>query len=222
MLALLCGCAHSTFRGSHAVKPGPIQLDRAVNVALSWPAPGTADELMGARVLEDGAPLGDPQLALTKAILHTNQRIAPVAALELAGTTVRSARSVRIEPEFLGATLLQESAYDPEAISSAGAVGIAQFMPDTAAGIGVDPRDPSSAIPGAAALLASYVRAYEGRFDDPYAIALAAYNAGPGAVDQYRGVPPYPETVEYIGDVYERWARIAGYERPATLLRTSP
>ncbi|MGR4065488.1 MAG: lytic transglycosylase domain-containing protein [Vulcanimicrobiaceae bacterium] len=191
-------------------------------MALSWPAPGTADELVGARVLEDGGLLASPQLALTRAILHTNQRIAPVAALELAGTTIRAARAARIQPEFLGATLLQESAYDPDAVSSAGAVGIAQFMPETAAGAGVDPRDPASAIPGAAALLSSYVRAYDGRFDDPYAVALAAYNAGPGAVDRYGGVPPYPETTEYIADIYERWARIAGYERPATLLRTSP
>ena len=100
-------------------------------------------------------------------------------------------------------------------MSSAGAVGIAQFMPSTADAIGVDPFDPFSAIAGAAQLLASYVSAYDGRYANPYAAALAAYNAGPGAVAAYRGVPPYPETREYIDDIVDRWAQIAGYERPA-------
>ena len=59
-----------------------------------------------------------------------------------------------------------------------------------------------------------YVRAYGGRYDDPYAIALAAYNAGPGAVDRYRGVPPYPETRDYVATIFDRWARIVWYERP--------
>lgn len=53
-----------------------------------------------------------------------------------------------------------------------------------------------------------YVNAYDGRFADPYAVALAAYNAGPGTVAYYRGVPPYPETRAYVGDIYDRWARL--------------
>ncbi|MDQ2871859.1 MAG: lytic transglycosylase domain-containing protein, partial [Candidatus Eremiobacteraeota bacterium] len=120
------------------------------------------------------------------------------------------------------ATLLQESAYDPNALSSAGAIGIAQFMPDTAAGFGVDPYAPFDAIAGAGALLASYVSAYANVYPDPYAAALAAYNAGPGAVSEYRGVPPYPETREYIGDIYERWGRIASYEGSAAQPRIGP
>jgi len=101
----------------------------------------------------------------------------------------------------------------PRALSSAGAIGIAQFEIGTADDHGVDPFDPYRAIPGAASLLASYVAAYRAAYANPYAIALAAYNAGPGAVAYYRGVPPYPETREYIELIYERWARIAGYER---------
>lgn len=166
------------------------------------------------RLLRDGGAVRDPALAITRAILRTNPRLAPVDALQLAGETVRAARAQDLPPEFLGATLLQESAFDPDAISSAGAVGIAQFMLSTAQGVGVDPFDPVSAIDGAAALLASYVRAYDGVYANPYAAALAAYNAGPGAVSAYRGVPPYPETRAYIDDIVDRWAKIVSYEPP--------
>ncbi len=61
---------------------------------------------------------------------------------------------------------------------------------------------------GSAALLGRYVNAYDGLYADPYATALAAYNAGPGTVAYYHGVPPYAETRAYIALVYDRWARI--------------
>jgi soluble lytic murein transglycosylase-like protein len=168
--------------------------------------------LLGARLLYDGPPTTSNALAITRAVLHTNMQISPIDALQLSAAAVRAAREHGLPPEFLAATLLQESAFDPRAISSAGAVGIAQFMPSTADGIGVDPFDPYSAIDGAAQLLASYVHAYAQR-PNPYVLALAAYNAGPGVVATYRGVPPYPETREYIDYIVDRWAKIAGYER---------
>ncbi len=145
--------------------------------------------------------------------MRTNPRITAIGSLALAVATVRAARATSLPPEFLAATILQESAYDPSAISSAGAIGIAQFEIETADAYGIDPFDPYRAIPGAARLLASYVRAYDGTYADPYATALAAYNAGPGAVAHYHGVPPYQETRDYIALIFERWGRIAGYER---------
>ena len=188
-------------------------LKYAINAALSWPAPSYVDALIGDRPLQDGGRLRSPQLAIARAILRTNPRITAVGSLALAGATVRAARESSLPPEFLAATILQESAYDPQALSAAGAIGIAQFEIETADEYGVDPFDPYRAIPGAARLLASYVAAYRPRYADPYAIALAAYNAGPGAVERYRGVPPYAETREYIALIYERWGRIDGYER---------
>jgi soluble lytic murein transglycosylase-like protein len=213
--AMLCDCSASTFERTTLARPVAIpNLKRAINGALSWPAPSHVDALVGARLLEDGSAAGAPQLAIARAILRTNPRITAIGSLVLAGVTVEAAQSNRLPPEFLAATILQESAYDPQALSSAGAVGIAQFEIGTADEYGVDPFQPYSAIAGAARLLSSYVRAYRRVYADPYAIALAAYNAGPGTVSYYDGVPPYPETREYIALIYERWGAIAGYERP--------
>jgi peptidoglycan DL-endopeptidase CwlO len=162
--------------------------------------------------LLDGAPVDSPELALARAILRTSPSVAQVPALLLAVATANSARRHGLPPEFLGATLLQESAYDVEALSSAGAIGVAQFEPETAAGIGIDPYDPFEAIDGAGELLGDYVAGYRAVYDDPYATALAAYNAGPAAVQRYGGIPPYAETREYVALIFDRWARIVSYE----------
>jgi soluble lytic murein transglycosylase-like protein len=166
-------------------------------------------------LVRDGPPVAQPELAIARAILRTNPQIVQADALLLAAATVRAAREHSLPPEFLGAALLQESAYDPRALSPAGAIGIAQFMPETAADAGVDPYDPYDSIDGAAALLGGYAAAYAHRYADPTAAALAAYNAGPLAVARYDGVPPYPETREYIALIYDRWARIVSYETAA-------
>jgi soluble lytic murein transglycosylase-like protein len=181
-------------------------------MVLSWPAPVDVRALKGAVLIRDGALVEQPELAIARAILRTNPRIVQSVALLFADATVRAARAQSLPPEFLGATLLQESAYDAQALSSAGAIGIAQFMPDTAAGVGVNPYDPLDAIAGAGGLLGSYVVDYRGRYEDSYAAALAAYNAGPLAVQRYHGVPPYHETHDYIALIFDRWARIISYE----------
>lgn len=185
-----------------------------LDVALRWPDDrADRDVIYGARPLYDGPPVATPSLAIARAILHTDLRIQPLAALRLATETAIAARRNGVPPEFLAALLLQESAYDPRAISSAGAVGLAQFTFGTAEDHGVDPFDPEDSIRGAAALVGGYVRAYRGRYPDPYAVALAAYNAGPGAVAAYDGVPPYAETRTYIEDIAERQARLYSYEK---------
>jgi len=105
-----------------------------------------------------------------------------------------------VDPALLAAVARAESGFDPAAKSPAGAVGLMQLMPATARSLGVDPLDPAQAADGAARLLAGYLRDYGGRTD----LALAAYNAGPGAVRRFGGVPPYPETRTYI-------QRVTGY-----------
>ncbi len=112
-------------------------------------------------------------------------------------TTIESAAAANgIPASLLAALVSHESGFNPNAVSSAGAEGIAQFMPATAQGMGVNPFDSTSAINGAAKLLG----AYSSRFGS-YANALAAYNAGPTAVARYGGVPPYPETQAYVPTV---------------------
>ncbi|HSI30806.1 MAG TPA: transglycosylase SLT domain-containing protein, partial [Miltoncostaeaceae bacterium] len=102
-----------------------------------------------------------------------------------------------VAPALLAALLRSESGFDPRAVSPAGAQGIAQLMPATARGLGVrDPFDPSQAIPAAARLLGGHLRAF-----GSVPLALAAYNAGPGAVRRYGGVPPYRETQAYVARV---------------------
>ncbi|HZV49916.1 MAG TPA: lytic transglycosylase domain-containing protein [Candidatus Dormibacteraeota bacterium] len=106
-----------------------------------------------------------------------------------------------VPDSILSALLEQESGFNPSAVSPAGAEGIAQFLPSTASGLGVDPWDPASAIPGAARLLASYYQRF-GSWD----LALAAYNAGPAAVASAHGVPPIPETQNYVASILAKAA----------------
>lgn len=192
-----------------AIIPDNVRIDALRDAALSWHIPVPAPAIRGARLFMD-APRGSGALAATvRNILRTNPRLDPIDALALAEATFVAARRHHIAAGFLAATLLQESAYDPAAISSAGAVGIGQFTVGTADIFGIDPWQPVGAIDGTARVLAGYLADYRrAGAPDPYAWALAAYNAGPLAVARYGGVPPYPETRQYISDIYERWSRI--------------
>lgn len=109
----------------------------------------------------------------------------------------RSALANGLQPVLLAALLRAESDFRADAVSHMGAQGIAQFMPETARGMGLaDPLDPDQAIPAAARLLGDHVRSF-----GSVPLALAAYNAGPGAVRRYGGVPPYAETRGYVAKV---------------------
>jgi soluble lytic murein transglycosylase-like protein len=103
-------------------------------------------------------------------------------------------------PEDLFLRLVrQESNFRPAAVSSKGAIGLAQLMPGTARLLRVNPHDPAQNLEGGARYLSMQYR----KFGD-WRLALAAYNAGPGAVEKYRGVPPYAETQQYVKKILGR------------------
>lgn len=103
-----------------------------------------------------------------------------------------------VDPAVLHGLIQQESGFDPTAQSSAGASGLTQLMPGTASSMGVaNPLDPAESIEGGARYLSQMMSQFPGSTTD----ALAAYNAGPGAVKQYGGVPPYAETQSYVSKV---------------------
>ena len=113
-----------------------------------------------------------------------------------------AAARYELSPAFLDAVARAESGYDPDAVSPAGAIGVMQLMPATARDLGVDPRDPRQNILGGAA----YLRLLLDRFDGDIDRTLAAYNAGPGAVERHAGVPPYRETRAYVAANLDRLA----------------
>jgi hypothetical protein len=192
----------------------PVLEDRV----QSWREPLEDDELRGLRLLFDTPKPGGPTLAVVHWAVRSNHRLDPFDALVMATDAMDVAAQHHLPYGFFCATLLQESGFDPDALSPAGAVGIAQFTLETAADEGVNPFDWRDAIGGSGRLEGRYVAAYDGVYGDPYAATLAAYDAGPGTVAYYHGVPPYAETRQYIADVYDRWARIlqdaTGLRRP--------
>ena len=105
-----------------------------------------------------------------------------------------------LDPALLQAVAWQESRGRMSAVSVKGALGVMQLMPTTAAELGVDPRDIASNIRGGAI----YLRRQLDRFGS-VPLALAAYNAGPGAVQRYGGIPPFRETREYVTKIMGRW-----------------
>jgi soluble lytic murein transglycosylase len=110
------------------------------------------------------------------------------------GLIFLNARANNLPPALVKAVIAAESRFDTAAVSRAGAQGLMQLMPETARKLGVDdPFRPDENVRGGA----RYLRAMLDRYGD-MARALAAYNAGPTAVDQYRGVPPYRETRDYV------------------------
>ena len=114
----------------------------------------------------------------------------------------RESLAVGIDPSLVAAVAQTESGLDPAASSPAGAVGMMQLMPATARALGVaDPYDPAANVRGGA----TYLRELLERFNGNIRLAVAAYNAGPGAVDRYGGVPPYVETQRYVTRVLDAY-----------------
>jgi soluble lytic murein transglycosylase-like protein len=144
-------------------------------------------------------------VAAYASVLHEfNPRLPEWQRHDLARHLLASAWRYKIDTNMLAAIVAVESSWHTHAVSYAGAVGLGQLMPGTAATLGVNPRDPAENLSGAARYLRGLLETF-GRNPNRYELVFAAYNAGPKAVLRYGGIPPYYETQHYVVKVLRAW-----------------
>lgn len=173
------------------------QVTRTVSTRSVQPAPvrGRAVE---AREIKPVEPAAEPA-----------ENVAMAGALDAAITRLAYAHGIR--PSFVHAVIKAESNYNPRAISYKGAVGLMQLMPHTAVRFGVRNRfDALQNLEGGVRYLRFLLDTYQGDGN----LALAAYNAGEGAVDRFGGIPPYQETRQFVPRVNRYYARFRPLDRP--------
>jgi soluble lytic murein transglycosylase-like protein len=116
----------------------------------------------------------------------------------------RAGEQAGVDPRFIHAVIKQESRYNPKAVSPVGAEGLMQMMPDTAKRFGLkDPFDPKENVEAGT----KYLKWLLKRFNGDVSLALAGYNAGEGAVDKYKGVPPFNETQNYVKKIVGNYGK---------------
>jgi soluble lytic murein transglycosylase-like protein len=146
--------------------------------------------------VEDDIPPPAPEVQSTPARVKE-----PVDPAKL---VTRAAERHGLPPELLHSVAAVESGYSQDALSPKGAIGIMQLMPGTAALLNADPNDPEQNVDAGARHLRDLLVKYDGGLYR----ALAAYNAGAGAVDRYNGIPPYRETQLYVDRVFQRYKKL--------------
>lgn len=145
-------------------------------------------------------------------ICQLNKKISQEMANNIANHIINKSREYDVDPRLVFALILQESRFNPRAVSRSGARGLGQLMPGTAAGLGVrDSFDIEQNIDGSVRYLRKQIESF-----GCSPLALAAYNAGPGAVRKYNGIPPYRETQNYSKKVWANFCALAGYDPSTT------
>jgi soluble lytic murein transglycosylase-like protein len=147
--------------------------------------------------------------AVPQPVLQPAPPVPPLAApvappvLSFADMADRAADKYGLPRNLVRSVISAESCFQPRAVSPKGAIGLMQLMPGTARQLGADPNDPAQNVDAGTRYLRDLLEKYDGALWH----ALAAYNAGPGAVDKYKGVPPYLETIRYVKKVVRSWQR---------------
>jgi Transglycosylase SLT domain len=146
----------------------------------------------------------DPSVAAAPVVSQASNRTAKLTPVDLREMLARAGTEHNLDVDLLASVVKAESDGNARAVSHAGAQGLMQLMPKTAAGLGVqDSFEPGQNVRGGSAYLDALLTHYH----DNLALALAAYNAGPEAVDKYHGIPPYSETRAYVARVIHEFNR---------------
>jgi soluble lytic murein transglycosylase-like protein len=166
------------------------------------PEGGSFASMLQAQMAQGEAPQGDDAAPNAPAMV-------PPAQIDALVNDNAQAQSV--DPALIKAIIANESGFNANATSNVGAQGLMQLMPGTAAGLGVtDSYDPAQNVAGGT----KYIKGLLERFNGDVRLAVAAYNAGPGAVEKYGGVPPYAETQNYVQNVLASYAKYRGDASP--------
>ncbi len=193
------GIAAALALGGAGVRADVMEVDSngARWIAGGLPAAAPAISSTSAAVNVDGEMIDVPEEAVANPVRHAAQ-----VPERYAAKIAELARRFDLSPSLLEAVVWQESRWRENAVSHAGARGLAQLMPGTARYLGVDPDDPLQNLEGGA----RYLREQLDRFDGDLEKALAAYNAGPGRVIKAGGIPNIRETRQYVAAIMGRLA----------------
>jgi len=185
-------------------------LQESARAALKIPPKDPAEIARSAAELRREHPMpsrgGNPTIICKRAIAYLNPTLSAQEVNMIADSIISYSTKYGVDPYLVVAVIAAESRFNPKARSYKGAMGLGQLMPATAAAHNVDAYDPVANLNVAVRIISRNLQKYNGDINK----ALAAYNAGVGAVKRYGGVPPYRETRDYLWRIYEYWCWLNG------------
>ena len=185
------------FLAENKIEPVQETVSTGVKRVAAAPKATTISDTADATI-SDSVEIFEPPM--TDELLESDDNISYTSTEDM---IKNAAAHYGVDPDLVKAVATAESNLNQNARSYVGAIGVMQLMPETAANLGVDPYDEQQNIEGGA----HYLRQMIDKFNGNIKHAIAAYNAGPGAVQKYGGIPPYSETQNYVGRVLDFYVR---------------